>query len=109
DYQKPPDKIVSICSAKYFSEEFLLLQPAAIITLGGAAKNALLKIPALKSPPELNLKDLLKNIDMDRSYEVYYEENKTDLFITYFPRGGNKERAKQDIIKAARLAKIKDY
>lgn len=107
-FQGPPPKIVSICAEKYFSKEFLLLQPAAIITLGEAANNALLEIPALKTPTELDLKDRLKNIDMDRTFQVQYGEYKADLFVTYFPLGRNKDcfRAKEDIRNTAKLAKI---
>ncbi len=54
-FQNPPNDVVDRCSSIGFADELRFLQPARIVALGGAARRAVLKHPAVTAPHGVGL------------------------------------------------------
>jgi len=49
-FQNPPNHVVDRCNPIGFADELRCMQPARIVALGGAARRAVLKHPAVTAP-----------------------------------------------------------
>ncbi|MBI2878116.1 MAG: hypothetical protein HYY19_00140 [Candidatus Rokubacteria bacterium] len=106
-FQNPPNPVVDCCSPVGFVDEFQILRPARTVTLGSAARRAVLNHPAVTVPRGVGVSKPLEDL-LNSWPDGIPCSLGTDAFIldpAPFPRSAaTKRRAATIIRKAVRLA-----
>lgn len=108
-FQNPPNPVVDRCSPIGFVPEFQLLSPPRVVTLGGAARRAVLQHPAVIVPSGVSVSrklSVLQNSWPD-GIPCRLEDKPFVLYPAPFPRSAVAKNGARAVIKrAARLAEL---
>ena len=100
-HQNPPTGVVDKCAPQHFYREFSEIQPKTVISFGGIARRAVLKMPGCQKPRELKLTGPCTG-----RYEMRIVSHSFSLFVAPF-FSTDRNQARDVLRNAAHHAGIK--
>jgi len=107
-HQNPPNDVVDICAPRHFAEELKLIQPPRVAAFGKVSYRALLKVPGMRTPRNLNVSNPLARLAKQTKHgvELQLDEWIFRLHVSPFPSGQRIPLAVEILQEAAQLAGI---
>ncbi len=103
-FENPPIEVIDLCAPYHFGRELQLIEPGRVIAFGKAPVRSILRTHGCSVPSKIKLSSKLK--DIRGEYKGVIREKALILHLTYFPRAGNKKKAGEDLVRAAKMSGI---